>query len=108
MKVSLLEDFIDEEVVDNKGKTLGILSCFWEAEDGLIFLGVQPSSDERVHVVPGTGATIDEPHSIIQLGFPGALVRTAPVFDCDREMRPRLEEAANEHFGASSLDAEES
>jgi hypothetical protein len=107
MKVALLEDFIDEEVVDNTGKTLGVLSCYWEAEDGLLFLGVKPSSDEQVHVVPGIGASIDEPHSIIKLGFPAALVRTAPVFDCDREMRPRLEESANEHFSVSSLDAEE-
>ena len=107
MKISMLEDFIDEEVVDNAGKTLGVLSCYWEAEDGLLFLGVQPSSDEKVHVVPGIGATIDEPHSIIQLDFPAALVRTAPVFDCDRVMRPRLEEAANEHFSVSSLGAEE-
>jgi hypothetical protein len=105
MQASKLEDFVDEEVVDNRGRSTGVLSCYWESASGHVFLGVKLKQEETVHVVPANGGELDEPHSCVKLGFSRDLVRTAPIFDCDNELRPKLEEAANEHFGELTSDA---
>jgi len=102
MQISRLEDFIDEEVWDHRGRPIGVLACYWESASNHLFLGVKPEGDEEVRVVPGSGAHLDEAHSCVKIDFPGADVRTAPVFDCDAELRPRLEGEANEHFAVPS------
>jgi hypothetical protein len=103
MRASLLEDFLDEEVVDKGDSPIGTLACYWESTTNHLFLGIKLTNEETVRVVPGAGAEVDQRESRIRLGFDVSLVASAPVFDCDRELRPRLEQAANEHFAVSDL-----
>ena len=104
IQITNLEEFVDEEVVDNRGKPIGVLACFWESATGQLFLGVKPEGEDAVHVVPGEGSSLDEPHSCVKLDVSGRLVKSAPVFDCDLDLRPRLEKAAQEHFELTGND----
>ena len=100
MQTSLLEEFIDEEVVDKSGKPIGVLDCYWESSSsGELFLGIRLGGQEDVHVVPGIRVELVERHSLVQIGFDAKSVRSAPLYDCDKELWPRLEQQAMEHFG---------
>ncbi|PWU08283.1 MAG: hypothetical protein C5B50_29835 [Verrucomicrobia bacterium] len=98
MQTAVLEDFIDQEVVDIKGKPVGVLECYWESHSGKLYLGIKPKGQDTVRVVPGATAEVDERHSWVQLGFDASRVRTAPLYDCDKELYPKLEQAADHHF----------
>ena len=102
MELSLLEDFVEQEVFDRRGKLVGVLECYWESKNGELFLGVKPRNQDCARVVPGEGAEADEQHSCIRIGFDAAAVRSAPLYDCDLELQSGLEAAAHRHFGIAS------
>jgi hypothetical protein len=99
MMASVLDDFIDQEVLDLSGATVGTLSCYWEGHGGMIFLGVKMKGREDVRVVPGLNARADERLSCVRVNFRASQIRNAPEFDCDKELKASLEHAASEHFG---------
>src|SRR5215208_531636 len=51
---SVLDDYMDEEVVDKEGAAIGTLACYWQSVSGrLVFLGIKVGKDEGIRVVPG-------------------------------------------------------
>lgn len=97
---SVLDDFMDEEVLDEKGATIGTLACYWQSVSGLlVFLGVKVKGKEGVHVVPGHRSQVDDRHSCIRLGFDAEDIESAPRLDCATEVDAALERAVYEHFG---------
>ena len=67
---SVLDDFLDEEVVDKQGTPVGTLACFWKSVSGLvIFLGIKVNGEESVRVVPGRPSQVDDRNTCIRLGF---------------------------------------
>jgi len=96
---SVLDDFLDEEVVDKRGTPVGTLACYWQSVSGLvIFLGISVQGEESVRVVPGRRSQVDEQHSCIQVGFDAVDMESAPQFDCATELDATLERTVYEHF----------
>jgi hypothetical protein len=96
-----LDDFIDEDVVDLRGVTIGTLACYWESTSGDLFLGIKVNGEETARVVPGVNARVDDRHSCIQVDFQAGVVQSAPLLDCDEDLKARLEVAAKSHFGVT-------
>jgi hypothetical protein len=97
--VSALDDFMDEEVVDNQGTVVGTLACYWLSVSGrLVFLGVKINGHETIRVVPGRRSQVDDRHGCIQLGFDTEDIRSAPCLDCAEELDGTLEKGVYEHF----------
>ena len=61
MQVSLLDDFIDEEVVDKQAVSVGVLVCYWESASGDVFLGLKTNGQDIVRIVPGVRAEFADP-----------------------------------------------
>jgi len=96
---SVLDDFLDEEVVDNQGAAIGTLACYWKSVSGLlIFLGIRVKGQERVRIVPGRQSQVDDRHACIRLGFEAEDIESAPHFDCDNELDANFERSVYEHF----------
>ena len=96
---SLLEDFLDEEVVDKAGTAIGTLACYWQSINGLlVFLGVRLKGQESIRVVPGRRSQVDHRHACIRLGFDAVDIEAAPCFDCARELDAALERTVYDHF----------
>ena len=96
---AILDDFLDAEVLDKRGDTIGTLECYWESASGTFFLGIKITEQEIVRVVPGSLARLDERHACILVGCGAATIRSGPPFDCDKELKGQIEHAANKHFG---------
>ena len=97
-----LDDYLEEEVVDVSGKSVGTLSCYWEGTEGeLVYCGISIEGEDNVRVVPGIDAQTSERFSWVRLNYPAAKVRTAPVFECDEELSPEFEQMIYKHFGVA-------
>lgn len=97
---SVLEDFLDEEVVDRRGSPIGTLACFWSSHSGpRVFLGVRLKGQESLRVVPGSRSQLDDRQACVRLRFDVVDIETAPCFDCARELDTNIERTVNEHFG---------
>ena len=103
MLPTILDDFLDQEVVDIRGDTVGTLSCYWESANGLLFLGVRIKDQDVVRVVPDHNSRVDDRHSCVRLGFSAKMVSSAPPFDCEKEMKVSLEKASTAHFGLEPI-----
>ncbi len=96
---SVLEDFLDEEVVDRQGAAIGTLACIWQSVSGsLVFLGVRLEGQETIRVVPGRRSQVDDRRSCIRLGLDAEAVEDAPCFDSALELDATMERTVNEHF----------
>ena len=96
---SVLDDYIDEEVVDNQGTAIGTLACYWQSVSGLlVFLGINLDGQECVRVVPGRRSQVDDRHVCIRLGFDAVDIESAPCLECAKELDATLEQAVYEHF----------
>ncbi|MEO8428259.1 MAG: hypothetical protein ABI651_14210 [Verrucomicrobiota bacterium] len=96
---SVLENFLDEEVVDKQGTTIGTLTCYWPSVTGTrVFLGVKLKGQETIRVVPGRRSQVDDRQACIRLGFDAVDIEAAPRFDCARELDATIERAVYEHF----------
>jgi len=96
---SVLDDFLDEEVVDKQGAAIGTLVCYWNSVSGLlIFLGIKLSGQQSVRVVPGRRSQVDDHQACIRLGFEAADIASAPCLDCDAELNPVFERRVYKHF----------
>jgi hypothetical protein len=96
---SVLDDFLDEEVVDQQGTTIGTLACYWNSVSGLLmFLGIKLKGEQRVRVVPGRRSQVDDRHACIRLGFEAEDIASAPYLDCDTDLNPPFERRIYEHF----------
>ena len=96
---SVLEDFLDEEVVDKQGVAIGTLACYWQSVSGrLVFLGIKLKGQESTRIVPGRRSQVDDRQACIRLGFEAADIEAAPCFDCAQELDATLEHAVYEHF----------
>jgi hypothetical protein len=101
---SALDDFLDEEVVDNQGAPIGTLACYWKSVSGLlIFLGIKVEGQESVRVVPGRRSQVDDRQACIRLGFEAEDIESAPHLDCDNEMDATFERSVCEHFGLGEV-----
>jgi len=99
---SALDDFMDEEVVDNQGIVVGTLACYWLSVSGrLVFLGIKVNEGETIRVVPGRRSQVDDRHGCILLGFDAEDIRSAPSLDCAGELDPILEKRVYDHFAIS-------
>jgi hypothetical protein len=97
---SVLDDFLDEEVVDSQGTAIGTLACYWKSVSGLlIFLGIRLNGQESVRVVPGRRSQVDNRNTCIRLGFEAGDIESAPHFDCADELNATFERGVYEHFG---------
>ena len=95
----LLDDFLDEEVLDNQGTAIGTLACYWKSVSGLLmFLGIKPKGQESIRVVPGRRSQVDDRHACIRLGFEAEDIESAPHFDCANELDETFERTVYEHF----------
>ena len=96
---SVLDDFLDEEVVDKQGTAIGALACYWQSVSGrLVFLGIKVKGQESVRVVPGRRSQVDTRNTCIRLGFEAEDIKSAPHFDCDNELDATFERSVYEHF----------
>lgn len=96
---SVLDDFMDEEVVDKQGTVIGTLACYWGSVSGLlVFLGIKVKGHESVRVVPGRPSQVDDRHACIRLGFEAVDIESAPRLDCATQLDATLERAVYEHF----------
>ena len=96
---SVLDDFMDEEVVDKEGAAIGTLACYWQSVSGrLVFLGIKLKGHEGVRVVPGHRSQVDERNACLRLGFDAEDIESAPQFDCATEVDAALDRAVCEHF----------
>jgi len=95
-----LDDFMDEEVLDSRGKIVGALACYWHSVSGrLLFLGIRVDGHKSIRIVPGLQSQMDETHSCIRLGFTAPDIESAPHFTCEEELDSATERAVYEHFG---------
>ena len=96
---SVLDDFLDEEVVDKQGTAVGTLACYWKSASGLLlFLGIKVKGQESVRVVPGRRSQVDNRNTCIRLGFEAEDIESAPQFDCAIELDEPFERDVYEHF----------
>lgn len=96
---SVLDDFMDEEVVDQEGAAIGTLACYWQSVSGqLVFLGIKLKGQEAVRVVPGHRSQVDERNACLRLSFDAEDIESAPQFDCATEVDAALERAVYKHF----------
>lgn len=96
---SILDDFMDEEVLDKQGATVGTLACYWHSVSGpLVFLGIRVKGHENIRVVPGRRWQVDERNTCIRLGFDAVNIESAPCLDCATELDAALEHRVYEHF----------
>jgi hypothetical protein len=96
---SVLDDYMDEEVVDKEGVAIGTLACYWQSVSGhLVFLGIKVKGREAVRVVPGHRSQVDNRHACIRLGFDLEDIESAPQFECATEVDAALERAVYKHF----------
>jgi hypothetical protein len=95
----VLEDFMDEEVLDKQGATVGTLACYWPSAFGQrVFLGVKLKNRGDVHVVPGRRSQVDDRKACIRLGLEAAEIEAAPLFDCAERWNATIERTVNQHF----------
>lgn len=94
---ALLDDFLSEEVLDRRGVSIGTLECYWETPGGSLLLGIK--INEKVRVIPGAFAQVDDRHSCVVVSAEAARVKTGPALDCDQDVEAQLELAAKRHFG---------
>ena len=96
---SMLDDFMDEEVLDKDGTVVGTLACYWGSVSGLlVFLGIKVNGHESIRVVPGRPSQVDDRHACIRLGYDGADIGSAPCLECATELDATLERSVYEHF----------
>ena len=96
---SVLDDFMDEEVVDKEGTTIGTLACYWQSVSGLlVFLGIKVKGQESVRVVPGRPSQVDNRNSCIRLGFEAEDIESAPRLECATDLDESLERTVYQHF----------
>jgi len=96
---SVLDDFLDEEVVDKQGIAIGTLACYWGSVSGhLMFLGVKLKGQESVRIVPGRPSQVDNRNTCIRLGFAAEDIKSAPYFDCGNELDAKFEYSVYKHF----------
>jgi len=101
---SVLDDYMDEEVVDKEGDAIGTLACYWESVSGhLVFLGIKVKGQEVVHVVPGHRSQVDDRHACLRLGFELEDIESAPQFECATEVDAALERAVYKHFEVEEI-----
>ena len=99
---SVLDDFLDEEVVDKQGTAIGTLACYWISVSGLLmFLGIKVNGQESVCVVPGRRSQVDNRNTCIRLAFDAEEIESAPHFDCANELDATFERSVYEHFGVA-------
>jgi hypothetical protein len=97
---SVLDDFIDKEVVDKLDMVVGKLACYWQSRSGqLIFLGIKVKGHDGILVAPGRRSHVDEYDACIQLGFDAADIESAPHLDRGAQLDATLERAVYDHFG---------
>jgi hypothetical protein len=97
---SVLDDFMDEEVLDKEDTVVGTLACYWGSVSGvLVFLGIKVKGHESIRVVPGRPSQVDDRHACIRLGFDAVDIESAPCLNCATELDATLERAVYEHFG---------
>lgn len=96
----VLDDFLDEEVVDEQGTPIGTLACYWQSVSGLVvFLGIKVNGHENIRVVPGRPSQVDDRHACIRLRFDPAEIESAPRLDCGTELDATLERTVYKHYG---------
>lgn len=96
---SVLEDFLDEEVVDQHGMAIGTLACYWQSVSGsLVFLGVRLEGQEIIRAVLGRRSQVDDRRSCIRLGFDAEVLEDAPCFDPAQELDAFMERTVHEYF----------
>ena len=96
---SVLEDFLDEEVVDRHGTVIGTLACYWQSVSGpLVFLGVRLAGQESIRVVLGRRSQVDDRRACIRLGFDAEAIEAAPCFDPAQELNAVVERTVHEYF----------
>jgi len=96
---SVLDDYMDEEVVDKEGRPIGTLACYWQSVSGhLVFLGIKVKGQNVVRVVPGHRSQVDDRQACIRLGFDLEDIESAPQLECATELDASLERAVYKHF----------
>ena len=99
---SVLEDFLDEEVVDRHGMAIGTLACYWQSINGsMVFLGVKLEGQESIHIVPGRRSQVDDRGSCIRLGLDADAIEDAPCFDSALELDATMERTVQDHFDSA-------
>jgi sporulation protein YlmC with PRC-barrel domain len=96
--------YFDYEVFDNRSNKVGTVEAVWldDATNRPEFLGVKTGWIlGKIHVVPITGATIDEATRRVNLQWDEQRVKDAPSFDVDERITPEQEQRIYSHFGVS-------
>ena len=103
--VSVLEDFLDEEVVDQQGTAIGTLACYWPSVSGSrVLLGIKLNGQENLRVIPGRRSQLDDRRTCIRIGFDVVDIVAAPSLDCARELDATTERNVFEFFGVAATE----
>ena len=95
------EDYLEAEVLDQRGKVIGNLDCYWsdETTNEPLFLGVKNrSATESVAVVPVSLAEADERQSCVVLSLGENKVSQAPRLECDQDLNRPFEERVYNYY----------
>ena len=105
--VNVLEDFLGEEVVDLEGKPVGSFACYWERElRRALLLGVDiPERSGHTHIVPASGARLNERQTYVQVAFSRDKIIQAPCLSCGCEMDEETEQRIWSFYGLSVPEA---
>lgn len=96
---SVLEDFLDEEVLDRRGVAIGTLACYSQSAGGpLVFLGVRLEGQENIRAVLGRRSQVDDRRSCIRLAFDAEAIEDAPCFDSGQELDATMERTVHDFF----------
>jgi len=95
------EDYLDAEIVDQNGRLVGVLACFWTDQDGQpAFLGIKTHwHPQRTAVVPINKGQVDERQSCVWIKLPETKIREAPGLDCDQQLDEGFENRLYDYFG---------
>lgn len=104
---SVLEDFLDEEVVDRQGTAIGTLACYWQSVSGsLVFFGVRLEGQESIRAVIGRRSQLDDRRTCIRLGFDVEVIEAAPIFDSAQDLDAIMEHAVYDYYRFAGLHTE--
>lgn len=94
------EDFLEAEVLDERGNVVGNLDCYWtDDDDETLFLGVKTAqSQDKTTVIPASLAEANERQSCVILAVGENKLKRAPRLECDEEINRQFEENVYKHY----------
>jgi len=102
-----LEQYVDHDVVDQRGNKVGTLQCLWADQRGEpAYLGVQTGwLFGKTHVVPADTAEVNEQRHVIRLPYDERTIKDAPAYDPGVELNASTEQEVRTYYNVPTASA---